>query len=137
VVPRASTSKANFANALKTIRALRTANVPLLAGTDATNPGTAHGVSIHRELELLVQAGLTPTEALRSATSIPAETFGLNDRGRIAPGLRGDLVLVKGDPTQDVLATRDIVSIWKTGAEVNRSSARALVEKERQANQAP
>jgi imidazolonepropionase-like amidohydrolase len=129
--PRSSRSKTSFANALAAVRALRAANVPLLAGTDAPNPGTAHGVSIHRELELLVQAGLTPTEALRSATSIPAKTFGLNDRGRVAPGLRADLVLVKGDPTQDVLATRDIVSIWKTGAEVDRASARAAVEKEK------
>jgi imidazolonepropionase-like amidohydrolase len=129
--PRRPQSKTNFANALAAVRALRAANIPLLAGTDAPNPGTAHGVSIHRELELLVQAGLTPTEALRSATSIPAKTFGLNDRGRIAPGLRADLVLVKGDPTQDVLATRDIVSIWKTGAEVDRASTRAAVEKEK------
>jgi hypothetical protein len=86
---------------------------------------------MHRELELLVQAGLTPTEALRSATSIPAKTFGLNDRGRIAPGLRADLILVKGDPTQDIVATRDIVSIWKTGAELDRASTRAAVEKEK------
>jgi imidazolonepropionase-like amidohydrolase len=129
--PRRPNSKTNFANALAAVRALHAANVPLLAGTDAPNPGTAHGVSIHRELELLVQAGLTPTDALRSATSIPAKTFGLNDRGRIAPGLRADLVLVKGDPTQDVLATRDIVSIWKTGAEVDRASTRAAVEKEK------
>ena len=84
--PHGPRSKADFTNALAAVRALRAASVPLLAGTDAPNPGTAHGVSIHRELELLVQAGLTPTEALRSATSIPAKTFGLADRGRIAPG---------------------------------------------------
>jgi imidazolonepropionase-like amidohydrolase len=129
--PHGPRSKTNFAYALAAVAALRAANVPLLAGTDAPNPGTAHGVSIHRELELLVQAGLTPTEALRSATSIPAKTFGLNDRGRIAPGLRADLVLVKGDPTQDILSTRDIVSIWKTGAEVDRASTQANVEKEK------
>jgi imidazolonepropionase-like amidohydrolase len=134
--PHGPANKTNFANALAAVRALRAANVPLLAGTDAPNPGTAHGVSIHRELELLVQAGLTPTEALRSATSVPANTFGLKDRGRIAPGLRADLVLVKGDPTQDILATRDIVSVWKTGAEADRASARAQVEKEKQEAQA-
>jgi imidazolonepropionase-like amidohydrolase len=130
--PHRPGSKTDFANALAAVRALRAANVPLLAGTDAPNPGTAHGVSIHRELELLVQAGLTPTEALRSATSVPANVFGLTDRGRIAPGLRADLVLVKGDPTQDILATRDIVSVWKTGAEADRASTRAMVEKEKQ-----
>ena len=129
-------SKVNFANALAAVRALHSAGVPVLAGTDAPNPGTTHGASIHRELELLVQAGLTPIEALRSATSIPAKTFGLNDRGRIAPGLRADLLLVKGDPTQDVFATRDIVSIWKTGVETDRATTRANVAKEKQEAQA-
>jgi imidazolonepropionase-like amidohydrolase len=129
--PVRSVSKVNFANALAAVRALRAAGVPLLAGTDAPNPGTAHGVSIHRELELLVQAGLTPTEALRSATSVPAKAFGFNDRGRIAPGLRADLLLVKGDPTQGIFATRDIVSVWKTGVETDRATTRANVAKEK------
>ena len=124
-------SKTNFSYALAAVRALHASGVPILAGTDAPNPGTAHGVSIHREMELLVQAGLTPTEALRSATSVPAQAFGLNDRGRIAPGLRADLLLVKGDPALDITATRDIVAVWKTGAEADRSSARAAVEKEK------
>jgi len=125
-------SKTNFSHALAAVRALHAAGVPILAGTDAPNPGTAHGVSIHRELELLVHAGLTPTEALRSATSVAARTFGLNDRGRIAPGLRADLLLVKGDPALDITATREIVAVWKTGAEADRSSVRAAVEKEKQ-----
>jgi imidazolonepropionase-like amidohydrolase len=112
-----------FQNALDTVRQLKAAGVPILAGTDAPNPGTAHGPSIHRELELLVQAGLTPAEALAAATSAPARTFGLKDRGRIAPGLRADLVLVKGDPTKDVTATRDIQKVWKIGQEVPRPQA--------------
>ncbi len=53
----------------------------ILAGTDVPNPGTAMGVSLHHELELLVWAGLTPLEALKAATSLPAEKFGLKDRG--------------------------------------------------------
>src|SRR4029077_12579152 len=102
---------------------------PLLAGTDAPNPGTAHGASIHRELELLVQAGLTPIEALTAATAAPARAFHLDDRGRIVPGLRADLLLVKGDPTADITATRDIVSVWKFGVEADRPAYRAAVEK--------
>jgi imidazolonepropionase-like amidohydrolase len=130
--PRGPASKVDFANALAAVSTLHKAGVPVLAGTDAPNPGTAHGVSIHREMQLLVQAGLTPTEALASATSIPARAFGLIDRGRIAPGLRADLLLVKGDPTQDITATRDIVTIWKTGFACDRAPARAAVEKEKQ-----
>lgn len=114
-------------NARAAVRALAAAGVPLLAGTDAPNPGTAHGVSIHRELELLVAAGLTPVEALAAATAVPAKTFGLSDRGRIAPGLRADLLLVDGDPTVDVLATRAIDRVWKEGREVTREPAPAAV----------
>jgi imidazolonepropionase-like amidohydrolase len=125
-------NKTNFANALAAVTALHKAKVPLLAGTDAPNPGTAHGISIHRELELLVKAGLAPTEALASATSVPAHIFGLADRGRIAPGLRADLLLVKGDPTQDITCTRNIVAIWKTGFEENREPFLRAAEKEKQ-----
>jgi imidazolonepropionase-like amidohydrolase len=111
---------------------LKTAHVPVLAGTDAPNPGTSHGASIHRELELLVRSGLTPQEALASATSVPATAFHLDDRGVIAAGRRADLVLVKGDPTQDILATREIVSVWKLGAEDDRAGYRAAIEKSKQ-----
>ncbi len=114
----------------ETIRRLKAASVPILAGTDAPNPGTAHGASIHRELELLVQAGLTPLEALRAATSVPASVFGLSDRGRIAPGLRADLVLLDGNPTEDITATRRIVSVWKRGLPVDRDAYRAFVEQQ-------
>ncbi len=106
--------------ALASVRALHAGGVEILAGSDSPNPGTAHGASLHHELELLVRAGLTPIEALRAATSAPARRFGLSDRGRIAPGQRADLLLVAGDPTADVRATRAIERIWKNGAAVQR-----------------
>jgi imidazolonepropionase-like amidohydrolase len=106
--------------ALASVRALHAGGVEILAGSDAPNPGTANGASLHHELELLVRAGLTPTEALRAATSAPARRFGLADRGRIAPGQRADLLLVAGDPTADIRATRAIERIWKNGAPVER-----------------
>lgn len=104
------------------IPSLAAAHVPILAGTDAGNPGTAPGVSMHGELEYLVKAGLTPEQALAAATSVTASTFHLTDRGRIAPGLRADLVLVHGDPTADITATRDIVEVWKAGIPADRRS---------------
>lgn len=91
------------------------AGVRLLAGTDANMIAPAHGAGLLRELELLVRAGLTPEEALRAATSVPATVFGLTDRGRIAPGLRADLVLVTGDPTTEVTAAANIVDVWRRG----------------------
>ncbi len=111
------------------VRELKAAHVPILAGTDAPNPGTTHGASIHRELELLVRSGLTPTEALTAATATPAATFHLKDRGEVAAGKRADLLLVKGDPTQDITATRDIVSVWKLGVAADRDGYRAAVQK--------
>jgi imidazolonepropionase-like amidohydrolase len=108
-------------NAIESTRRLHAAGVPILAGTDAPNPGTAHGPSVHGEMALLVRAGMTPLEALRSATSRPADAFGLADRGRVRAGTRADLVLVDGDPSRDITATRRISRIWKNGYSVDRT----------------
>jgi imidazolonepropionase-like amidohydrolase len=102
----------------ETVRRLHAAGVRMVAGTDAANPGTAHGASLHRELELLVRAGLTPVEALRAATSAPVAALKLPDRGRIVPDAPADLVLVSGDPTQDIVASRRIAAVWKGGRRV-------------------
>lgn len=99
---------------------LITEHVPILAGTDAAIPGTTYGASLHGELELLVKEGMTPVEALAAATSVPAHYFHLDDRGRIRAGARADLLLVEGDPTRDILATRNIVAVWKRGIPVSR-----------------
>jgi imidazolonepropionase-like amidohydrolase len=109
--------KLKLANALAAVGALHRAGVVILAGTDAPAPGTAHGLSLHRELELLVRSGLTPAAALTAATFAPARAFGFLDRGRVAEGLRADLILVNGDPTANITATRDIVGVWKVGTQ--------------------
>ena len=104
------------------VRSLIDAGVVILAGPDAFT-GSArivHGASMHRLLELLVQAGLPPLETLRSATANVADAFSLFDRGRIKPGLRADLVLVRGNPDEDITRTRDILHIWRAGFEVDR-----------------
>ncbi|WP_327154043.1 amidohydrolase family protein [Streptomyces tubercidicus] len=119
----ASRGAANdFAAASQSVAALHRAGVPILAGTDANSqPGVPfqvkHGESLHHELELLVDAGLSTAEALRAATSLPARHFGLMDRGSIEPGLRADLVLLDGDPLADIRATRTIRRIWCGGTE--------------------
>jgi imidazolonepropionase-like amidohydrolase len=119
-----------YEGAEKGLRQLKAAAVPILAGTDTPNPGTAYGASLHRELRLLVDAGMTPTEALRSATSLPAAKFGISDRGRIVEGARADLLLVKGNPTDDIMATRNIVGVWKDGVRIDREAYRKQVETE-------
>lgn len=117
--------------ALSATSALHRAHVPILAGTDAANPGVAPGASMHGELALLVEAGLSPLDALRAATSNVAKGFRLRDRGRIAAGLRADLLLVNGDPTVDIVATRDIVGVWHRGAPVDRPALAAAVRASR------
>ncbi len=107
---------------------LHDAGVDLLASTDAPNPGTAHGISMHDELSLLVDAGLTPSAALSAATAKPASRLGLDDRGRIRVGARADLILVAGDPTAEILATRDIVAVYKDGELVPRERTRERVQ---------
>jgi imidazolonepropionase-like amidohydrolase len=103
------------------VRSLVKAGALLLVGTDPSNATVVHGATLHRELELLVQSGLTPVQALTAATKSTADTFQLKDRGRIVPGRRADLLLVRGDPTRDITATRDILHVWRSGVEVERA----------------
>lgn len=107
--------------------AMQRAGVPVLAGTDAGNAGTQYGVSMHRELASLVEAGLSPAQALAAATSAPAKAFKLGQRGRIDKGYKADLLLVEGNPTADIRATRQIVEVWKDG-----ESANGLRERQRE-----
>lgn len=102
------------------------ARIPVLAGTDAGNTGTQYGISMHREMAALVDAGLSPIDALRSATSVPAKAFRLKDRGMIAAGYKADLLLVDSDPTKDIHATRRIVEVWKDGEVVSPMRSKKL-----------
>jgi hypothetical protein len=115
------------------IEKLHESGVPILAGTDAPNPGTVHGASMHLELQLLVKCGLSPTEALASATSVPAKFYGLSDRGKIEAGKRADLWLVDGDPTTKIADSTRIVGVWKNGKLIDRSKRINLVVAEKQA----
>ncbi|MFG1643312.1 amidohydrolase family protein [Amycolatopsis sp. NPDC049252] len=113
---------------LDTVRALADAGVDLLAGTDASMAetffgGLAHGASLHDELRYLVAAGLTPAQALRAATATTARRFGLGDRGRIAEGLRADLLLVDGNPTANIGDTLNTRAIWRRGSRLQDSSS--------------
>lgn len=95
--------------------------ITFLAGTDAnmgdpTSPFSApYGISFLDELELMVDCGLTPAEALQSATSVPATYWGLKDRGLIKIGNRADLVLVEGDPMKDIRFIKNIKQVWIFG----------------------
>ena len=88
------------------------------SGSDSAGPavGTAFGLSVHHELHLFVhKAGFTPEEALRAATSVTARRFNFSDRGRLAKGLNADLLLVEGNPLEDIDATLNIRGVWRGG----------------------
>jgi imidazolonepropionase-like amidohydrolase len=111
---------AKLETCLKNAEMMHRAGIPILAGTDA-NPfglGGEYGQAMHEEIALLVQAGMVPIDALKAATSSPARWFNFKDRGRIAPGLRADLVLVEGDPTRDIADIQKIRKVWVAGVEV-------------------
>jgi imidazolonepropionase-like amidohydrolase len=109
-----------YSRAEENVGRLVDAGVTILAGTDAPNPGTVFGASLHRELELLGRCGITPAQALNAATAAPARVFNLADRGHTAPGQRADLMLVSGDPLTDITATRAIERIWRAGVPCHR-----------------
>lgn len=119
---RASQAAPDYKHAKQSVAEMHRAGIPILAGTDcheeAVSPAVVkHGVSMHQELELLVDAGLSTLDALRAATILPARHFGLDDRGCIEPGRRADLVLLRENPLQDIRATKSIERVWCAGVE--------------------
>lgn len=112
----------DYQDAVDAVQLLNSLGVPILVATDA-NPGgfvpaIAHGADLHREMQLLVEAGLTPLEVLQGATSKVAEAFGIENVGSIAPGQPATMVLVEGRPDQEITDSTRIVQIWVDGKPV-------------------
>jgi imidazolonepropionase-like amidohydrolase len=99
------------------LRRLRAAGVPLAMGTDAGNPGTAHGPSVYREMEAMQRAGLSAAEVLASATIVAARAAGIaEDAGTVAAGKRADLVVLDADPSVDIANARRVRLVMRNGA---------------------
>ena len=108
---------------LEIVGAMQRAGVGILAGTDTGNPFCFPGFSLHDELGLLVEAGLTPMEALQSATRNPARFMGReSDLGTIEPGKLADLVLLEANPLVDIANTRKISAVVAGGRLFSRTS---------------
>ena len=104
------------------------AGVPLLAGTDAFNPFVYAGFGLHEELALMVASGLTPLQALRTATLNPAIVFGATDySGTVTPGKIADLVLLDGNPLENIGNTRRIRAVVLDGRLLTRSKLDSLL----------
>jgi imidazolonepropionase-like amidohydrolase len=105
------------------------AGVPIMAGTDSPMPGVYPGFALHDELELLVESGLSPREALYSATLEPAKFLGMADtRGSVEVGKRADLVLLDADPTKDIHNARRINAVLLDGRLLRRADLDALLD---------
>jgi len=107
----------------------REAGVRILAGTDSPTTGTFFGFSLHDELALLVSTyGMTPMEALRSATALPAELMGLSEElGTIEAGKRADLVLLDADPLEDIENTKQIDAVIAGGRVFDRAERETML----------
>lgn len=121
-------SRRQFERALELVRAMNHAHVPILAGTDALNPFCFPGFSLHDELELLVDAGLTPMRALQAATINPATYMGARESlGTIEPGQFADLVLLDANPLDDITNTQRIAAVFTAGRMFDRTALDSLL----------
>lgn len=123
----------DFARENAMVAELRARGIPMLAGSDAGADWAYPGSGLHDELELLVDAGLTPREALWMATVGAAEYFGLRDQGWIGAGHAADMVLLDADPLDDIRNTRRISAVVMRGRLYDRVRLDALLERARRA----
>ena len=107
---------------------LHLAGAPIAAGTDTPIGWSIPGYSLHTELEQYVEVGMTPLEALHSATVKPAEFFGLeNEMGQIKAGAVADAVLLNANPLEDITATRSVEAVINRGVLLTREQLSQLV----------
>lgn len=110
--------------------------IPIGAGTDAPLGLSVPGYSLHSELEMLVRAGLSPLEAIQSATVRPAEFFSLQEgMGTIDVGKKADMVLLDANPLEDISNTKKISAVITKGKLLTRDDLSALVQSSRAESQ--
>ncbi|XXX73796.1 amidohydrolase family protein [Sorangium sp. So ce134] len=115
-------SKAWRDNAAANLLTCYQAGVGIAAGSDAGNPGVFHGLSLRREVALLVEAGMPPIAALAAATSAAADVLGRPDLGRLEEGALADVLVVDGDPLADIRALERVSRVYKSGVLVDREA---------------
>ncbi len=109
------------------------ADGPLLVGTDLVTPGIIPGEAVHQEMAIWQDAGIPPADVLRSATLVPTRFMGLGDRlGAVAEGKTASLVLVKGNPLEDVRNARLIDGVFLRGKYYDRADLDRLLSEARE-----
>ena len=113
---------------MQLVRRMNEEHVGLIAGTDVSTPWTVPGAALHEELSALVEAGLPPFDALRTATLNPARYFEkTGEFGAVAQGMIADLVLIDGDPLADIRNTRRISAVVANGRYFDRATLDAML----------
>ena len=113
---------------MKNTARVSAAGIPIALGTDSSGAGRFQGLSEHREMELLVNAGLTPMQAIRAATINAAKFLGVEDRyGTLEPGKVADFILLDANPLDDITNSRKIEAVWMNGEPVNRAALASLL----------
>src|SRR5688572_5653838 len=111
-----------YASVARNVRRMRDAGIPIAVGTDAGNPGTAHGPSIYREMEALQSIGMPAADVLASATTVAARAMGReSELGTIRAGRLADLIVLDADPLADVANLRRVRLVMKGGALYGRA----------------
>lgn len=127
-IPNADDRKMRYQRKLEIVGLMHRAGVRLLAGTDAPNPYVFPGFGLHEELELLVQAGLSPFEALQTATVNPAKFLGKEKEiGTIEKGKLADLVLLEANPLENINNTQRISAVVVNGRYLSQEELRKLL----------
>jgi imidazolonepropionase-like amidohydrolase len=116
--PTGARYKVALAQAQKNLKVLEEAGVRIAMGTDSGPAGRFPGYFEHLELQLMVDAGLSPREALMSATSVAASCLGLDDVGTLSPGAWADFLVLGADPLTDVASTRNLDAVYVAGNQV-------------------
>jgi imidazolonepropionase-like amidohydrolase len=118
----AARNRANYAILERSLARLNAAGVRIVLGCDTGLEDHFFGYAEHKELELMVAAGMTPSQVIVAATSRAAEFLGLPDRGTLAPGKRADFLVLDADPLDDIVNTRRIAQMYLAGLAVDRAA---------------
>jgi imidazolonepropionase-like amidohydrolase len=121
---QASAARERYAILQRSLAKLSSAGARIVLGGDTGLQDDPFGFAEHRELELMVEAGMTPMQAIVAATSNGAEYLGLRTAGILVPGKQADFIILDANPLEDITNTRRIARIFLKGREVNRDSLR-------------
>jgi hypothetical protein len=115
-------------NWMQMVNSLNQAGVPLMVGTDLSVPGIVPGYSVHEEMLIWQEAGIPAADIVRSATIVPAKFMGLEDRlGSIREGKTASMVLVRGNPLEDIRNAQEIEGVFLRGEYFSRKDLDKLL----------